>query len=1217
MTEPRMDQCACCEGTQALTPQAVANRPGLDALHYRVGTHAAFLETMKARLSSLYLDIPSLELDEEGKQTVDHLTPLQKLTTRSSNDPSIALLDAWATVADVLTFYQERFANEGYLRTATERRSVLELARLVGYRMRPGVASSVYLAYTLEDSQKDPIVIPAGAKAQSTPVGPDEQMQIFETSEPLEARVAWNTLTPRMSRSQTAASIQGEGQYSPRVYLKGINTNLKPGDPLLIHFDGELPKLYRVVQLETDAAADRTRVEITDWPEPLAQAKIDVQNALQDISQRYRDLVAFHVSGTGKIAQRVLQLLVDLENADTAKASEIHVELQKSLNTVMDNPQAVRLQGWLGGMVQDLGAALLNAEAGATESSPKAVISPRVFSILTDPLQRVLSGLAAARSIPPRNTFFLNRDPERLLARRTSDAGVQVLKAFRSDLGEMVPAALANVSVTASNPPHVYAFRAVARPFGHNAPARPIRLDNVTRIPVYGEWSIDNPLNEPRPVAAFRAAPLQGDKPLSVKFTSLSSGEVLRHSWQFGDGQSSTERNPSHTFSDAGIHTVTLTVTNEYGYDSFQALINVNEGGPILMAETNTVNAAAPLQTRNHTSNILFLDAEYNIQDDDWIVLDRAGSVPKEINLKDAGGRVTQQSLAAYGISGKSTRIDLGAQETWLTQEDDFSAVRQTVVYVQSEELKVAEEPVTGDICNGAGSDDSDWIELDELYSDLKSGKWVVIAGERTDVKDANQQPVPGVHGSELVMLADVIQDVAREDGRPFYYTEETGTDETNTDTDSETEASPILAGDKVHTWIRLAKPLAYCYKRDVVKLYGNVVKATHGETRNEVLGGGDASRALQTFELRQPPLTYVPAPTPAGAQAALKVYVNEVEWDETDALAWAGPTDHNYVIRIDDDGKTSLIFGSGEYGARLSTGRENIRAVYRKGIGKPGNVRARQIDQLGTRPLGVKSVINPIAASGGADGESRDQARINAPLAVIALDRLVSVQDYADFARTFAGIGKDAARRVSDSQRELAHVTIAGIDDIPIDKSSDLYRNLIAAIRRYGDPFQPFQVALRELVLLVISANIRILPKYQWDVVSSAIRTRLLDTFSFQRRELGQDVFLSEIIRIIQMVPGVAYVDVDVFGGIPEKKVETSSEGNEQITIRRLLTPQEIADEVKKLLNESKSDPYQPQKRRLGVNVADVEGGVIHPAQLALLSPQVPDTLILNRFEP
>ena len=59
---------------------------------------------------------------------------------RDDDDFSIALLDAWATVADVLTFYQERIANEAYLRTATERLSVLELARLIGYQLRPGVA---------------------------------------------------------------------------------------------------------------------------------------------------------------------------------------------------------------------------------------------------------------------------------------------------------------------------------------------------------------------------------------------------------------------------------------------------------------------------------------------------------------------------------------------------------------------------------------------------------------------------------------------------------------------------------------------------------------------------------------------------------------------------------------------------------------------------------------------------------------------------------------------------------------------------------------------------------------------------------------------------------------------------------------------------------------------------------------------------------------------
>jgi len=47
--------------------------------------------------------------------------------TRADDDFAIGLLDAWAVVSDVLTFYQERIANESYLRIATaERRSVLE-----------------------------------------------------------------------------------------------------------------------------------------------------------------------------------------------------------------------------------------------------------------------------------------------------------------------------------------------------------------------------------------------------------------------------------------------------------------------------------------------------------------------------------------------------------------------------------------------------------------------------------------------------------------------------------------------------------------------------------------------------------------------------------------------------------------------------------------------------------------------------------------------------------------------------------------------------------------------------------------------------------------------------------------------------------------------------------------------------------------------------------
>src|SRR4030095_10578171 len=105
-----LNDCGCCSGISAETPRGIDNRPGLSAIAYRVGTHSQFRETLHARLST------------SGNRA------LAGFSTRDNDDSSIALLDAWALVGDVLTFYQERIANESYLRTATERLSVLELA---------------------------------------------------------------------------------------------------------------------------------------------------------------------------------------------------------------------------------------------------------------------------------------------------------------------------------------------------------------------------------------------------------------------------------------------------------------------------------------------------------------------------------------------------------------------------------------------------------------------------------------------------------------------------------------------------------------------------------------------------------------------------------------------------------------------------------------------------------------------------------------------------------------------------------------------------------------------------------------------------------------------------------------------------------------------------------------------------------------------------------
>jgi PKD repeat protein len=69
------------------------------------------------------------------------------------------------------------------------------------------------------------------------------------------------------------------------------------------------------------------------------------------------------------------------------------------------------------------------------------------------------------------------------------------------------------------------------------------------------------------PTADFSGNPTGGTEPLTVDFTDLSAGNPTSWSWDFGDGGSSTQQNPSYTYNNAGTYTVTLTATNTCGSD--------------------------------------------------------------------------------------------------------------------------------------------------------------------------------------------------------------------------------------------------------------------------------------------------------------------------------------------------------------------------------------------------------------------------------------------------------------------------------------------------------------------------------------------------------------------------------------------------------------------------------------------------------------------------
>jgi len=70
------------------------------------------------------------------------------------------------------------------------------------------------------------------------------------------------------------------------------------------------------------------------------------------------------------------------------------------------------------------------------------------------------------------------------------------------------------------------------------------------------------------PTASFTASPRNGTAPLAVVFSDQSSNNPINWQWDFGDGGTSTEQNPSHTYNDEGTYTVILTASNEFGSDT-------------------------------------------------------------------------------------------------------------------------------------------------------------------------------------------------------------------------------------------------------------------------------------------------------------------------------------------------------------------------------------------------------------------------------------------------------------------------------------------------------------------------------------------------------------------------------------------------------------------------------------------------------------------------
>lgn len=525
-------------------------------------------------------------------------------------------------------------------------------------------------------------------------------------------------------------------------------------------------------------------------------------------------------------------------------------------------------------------------------------------------------------------------------------------------------------------------------------------------------------------------------------------------------------------------------------------------------------------------------------------------------------------SRAEYLMSGQTTRIRLSGPLPGGRLPAAFEhAVRGLSVWLESEELMLAGTPL-------AYPAYGETLPLASHAEGVQPGQALALAGPRARItitragrgttlhgNDGSSRPL--AEGDGLMLAAAPVRLVG---GTPHYLDPETfgtaignhalrlrivvedrdglaGTIEVFGDGIALAEAladDPAVAeivwladGDTAFTHdrdrshLRLADPTRHVYDRRALRINANVAPATHGESVEAIAGSGDGSLAGQQFVLTQAPLTFVSAGTPSGCRSTLELRVNDVLWSELPTLFGSTPDARVFETSRSDAAVTTLRFGDGIEGARLPSGMSNVRVRYRKGLGVAGNVAAGKLTTLLSRPLGVSEAVNPVAATGGEDAESLDRARQNAPITVLTLDRAVSIADYANFARAFAGIDKAHALWIPAGPAYGVLLTIAGVDGAEVPEPSDTYRHLRDALRSQGDPLVPLRMLNYRDVRFRCSLAVKVLATHEPEPVLTAVDVALRTRFCFGARRFGQPVSVDEVAATAQAVNGVEAVHV------------------------------------------------------------------------------------------
>ena len=1027
-----IDDCGCCTTPPAPIPAEIANRPGLSAIAYRLGTFATFRKSI---------------LDE-----LSHTPELAGLTARISDDYTISSVELWSAVADVLTFYEERIANEAFLRTATVRDSVLRLVRLLDYQLRPGAAATTQLAFTLDTGAA--ALIPAGTRVVSIPAE-GQKAQTFETIAPVAADARFNTLriVPAPVPVKPTSAGSGGAIAAPDPEALATVGSLAPGDQVLIYAPSALETLT-VHQIQP--VDDQLKVS---WAIPISGSGfIAAADAATPSTRAFKLGRAFHVFGFDSPPAAVVSELKNSSDPTTAYLANAITDF--ALAAGDDVALDTRYPGLKAGAIV-LAVATVGAVTTARPLAVDGVTESAVTQTATT--TTALHTAVAIKSGTVTSIHLAAMGAGTLTDLRSAGGDVRNIRLY-----ELVGPALrfwpfTYPEVLASSDVFVPGRRAawssievgrtvekgvakhgLALDLSNIGPGRPLLLkDSVGGAPVTATVAGAMLLGQ-----GVSFAPTYTDS-LAIEQLGLGADQatqvtaLVSHVFTGNVDLTGTRRELNVTIGSLPTQTITL-----------DPLI-VGGGQPVNVAKAleAAIRAALPgAPTFAHAISWL-IDGAIAV----------ASGVPGDPIVFEPSAN-DPATVVALGVAPAAARFIDGVVSAPVTPLIG-TAVNGSV------RVTIGSEPATDKA-----------IAITILSTIWLAWKLRSAFGVNTRVTD-----------DDRVL---VLPPIPERDQRAF-----------------------------LRLSLNLDQPLAL--DSATATLLGNVAPASHGETvRAEVVGDGDSSQAFQRFPLKKKPVTFVPSASSGGVTSSLQLLVDGVRWKERSSLYAASPRDPVFITRIADDGALSVIGGDGTMGARFPTGRQNLVATYRNGIGLAGRVDAGKLTNLLDRPTGVKGATNPLPADGGADPETLDRAREAAPGTVRTFGRAVSIRDFEDTALMAGEVAKASATYVWTGERRAIHLTVAG--QMGGRFTADGLKKLAATLAAERDPNHRLLIDNYSPVAVLVDASLIVDDRYVAAQVLRAARSALLTALSFDARSLAQPVYLSDMYRLLQNVEGVTAVDVN-----------------------------------------------------------------------------------------